>query len=263
MHGPGKQDGDDPDARDGRGFEAGEVVLRAEGTSGVLRTGGEGRVLRHGQDDGELRLSLGTLPGGGETEAAWSEFHVRLRAFVSRRVRDRADAEDIVQKVFMEMHRSLPTLRAADRLGAWLYRTARNAIVDHYRAPARRREVPAGDTRDLEVPRMLPSPDDDGEADTTAIAECLTPMVERLPAPYRRAIQRVELRGVTQRAAAESEGISLSGMKARVQRARRQLKASLLECCAVAVDARGGVVGCNAHRPVDAHCGCPPGGRGR
>lgn len=100
-------------------------------------------MLRDGQD-GDLRLPLDAVAGsdsGGETEVAWREFHLRLRAFVSRRVKHRADADDIVQKVFMEMHRSLATLRTRDRLGPWLYRTARNAVVDHYRTPAHRREL--------------------------------------------------------------------------------------------------------------------------
>lgn len=217
-------------------------------------------MLRDGQDDGDLRLSLDAVASGdpgGETEVAWREFHLRLRAFVSRRVKHRADAEDIVQKVFMEMHRSLPTLRTRDGLGAWLYRTARNAVVDHYRTPARRREMPSGDTRDLEVSRPLTaSMDDDEVADKASAADCLTPMIQRLPDAYRRAIELVELRGVTQRAAAESEGISESGMKTRVQRARRQLKASLLQCCQIALDARRGVLSCETHRSVNNPCGC-------
>lgn len=78
-------------------------------------------------------------------------------------MKQRADAEDIVQKVFMEVHRSLPTLRTPDRLGPWLYRTARNAVVDHYRTPARHREVPSGDASDLDVrhPSLASTDDDD------------------------------------------------------------------------------------------------------
>jgi RNA polymerase sigma-70 factor, ECF subfamily len=224
----------------------------------VLRTSAEDRVLRDDPDGDGLRLPVagGAAGGpGGETEAAWKEFHLRLRAFVTRRVGQRADAEDIVQKVFLEMHRSLPTLRTRDRLGAWLHRTARNAIADHYRTPARRREVPSGDTSDLDVrhPSRALMPDDDVRAVASAAA-CLGPMVQRLPEAYRRAIELVELRGVTQRVAAESEGVSLSGMKTRVQRARRLLKASLLQCCRVALDARGGMLSCETHRGATRAC---------
>ena len=189
-----------------------------------------------------LRLPLDAMEA---SEAAFREFHGRLRAFVVRRVGDPAAAEDIVQQVFLRLHRSLDTVRATDGLGGWLYRTARNAIADHHRAPARRRELPTGDGLDLDE---LPGPeadDDDGAA--ACAASCLRPLVERLPEPYRRAIELVELEGRTQRAAAEQEGISLPGMKARVQRGRRRLKALLLARCRLAVDARGGVVGCEAN----------------
>jgi RNA polymerase sigma-70 factor, ECF subfamily len=214
-------------------------------------------VLRDVPGD-DLRLSLAG-GAGGETEAVWKEFHLRLRAFVTRRVGQRADAEDIVQKVFLAMHRSLPSLRTRDGLGAWLHRTARNAIADHYRTPARRREVPSGDLSDLDVrhPAPTPMPDDDGGAEAFAAA-CLGPMVQRLPDDYRRAIELVELRGLTQRAAAESENLSVSGMKTRVQRARRLLKASLLQCCLVALDGRGGMLSCETRRAGKRACDPDP-----
>jgi predicted DNA-binding protein (UPF0251 family) len=59
---------------------------------------------------------------------------------------------------------------------------------------------------------------------------------------------------MTQRAAAERAGISLTAMKARVQRARRRLKAALLECCQFALDARGGVIGCASRARAGRAC---------
>jgi RNA polymerase sigma-70 factor (ECF subfamily) len=75
----------------------------------------------------------------------------------------------------------------------------------------------------------------------TQIARCLAPMVEELAPEYGEALRLVEIEGLTQRAAAARVGISTSGMKSRVQRARRQLKGVLLECCDVTVDSRGSV----------------------
>jgi RNA polymerase sigma-70 factor (ECF subfamily) len=241
-------------------------MLRTEGANDVLRAGGEGPMLRDSKDGRSLRLPLdGRGQAGPEvtTEAVWREFHLRLLAFVSRRVKHRADAEDIVQRVFMDIHRGLPALRASDRLGAWLHRMARNAVVDHYRAPARRREVPSGDTRELEPshPALAPTVDDES-TDKAFAADCLTPMIQLLPATYRRAVELVELRGLSQRVAAEIEGVSVSGMKTRVQRARRHLKASLQQCCRISLDARGGVSSCDTRAPAARACGCPPiGGR--
>jgi RNA polymerase sigma-70 factor (ECF subfamily) len=187
-----------------------------------------------------------------------------MRSFVSRRVRSDADAEDIVQKVFLQMHRTVASLREADRLDAWLYQVARNAIVDHYRSPARRREVPSGDA--LDMAPLLPAGLASGPPDTSALEQasaCLRPMVDRLPELYRRAITLVELGGRSQVEAARMEGVSVSGMKARVQRGRSRLKDMLLECCAVALGATGGVLDCEPQARKDTDvgmCGAAPPG---
>jgi len=83
------------------------------------------------------------------TEGVWEELRANLRGFVGRRVRQPADVDDIVQRVFLQVHRALPTLRDADRLHAWIYQMTRRAIADYYRAPSHTREVPAGAAVDL------------------------------------------------------------------------------------------------------------------
>ena len=213
----------------------------------MLRGGGEGGVLRPDPAGVELRLPL-------ETETVWHEFHLRLRAYVMRRVRGAAEADDIVQKVFLEIHRGLPGLRRRERVGAWLFRAAHNAVVDHYRAPARRREVTSGGILDLETAVAGASLPVDEDAEATIAAHCLRPIVEKLPATDRDAIDRIELQGMTQRQAAELAGISLTAMKARVQRARRRLKTALLECCQLVLDARGGVIDCASRASSGRAC---------
>jgi RNA polymerase sigma-70 factor (ECF subfamily) len=80
-------------------------------------------------------------------------------------------------------------------------------------------------------------------------------MVERLPQPYREAVELAEFEGLTQRALADRLGISLSGAKSRVQRAREQLRTMLLDCCRIETDARGGVVDCQRTERSDGYCG--------
>jgi RNA polymerase sigma-70 factor, ECF subfamily len=196
------------------------------------------------------------LPVSGDDAVAadaWQAFHARVLGFVARRVAVEADAEDIVQKVFLQLHRNLPGLRSSERLGPWLYQAARNAIADHYRAPARRREVASGGAAEIEPlvsARVEPDVDDAVDA-----AACLRPLIARLAEPDRRAIEKVELEGLSQRDAAAALGQSLTGMKSRVQRARRKLKSALLECCRIALDGRGGVIGCE-QRPADGARPC-------
>jgi RNA polymerase sigma-70 factor (ECF subfamily) len=52
------------------------------------------------------------MPGVSlSTEAVWMELHAGIRGFVARRVRQQADVDDVVQRVFLQVHRALPTLR--------------------------------------------------------------------------------------------------------------------------------------------------------
>jgi RNA polymerase sigma-70 factor (ECF subfamily) len=77
-------------------------------------------------------------------------------------------------------------------------------------------------------------------------------MIERLAKEYEEALALVELEGLPQHAAAEQLGLSLSGMKSRIQRGRKQLKQMLDDCCIIELDRRHGVIdyevrdgGCN------------------
>jgi RNA polymerase sigma-70 factor (ECF subfamily) len=186
------------------------------------------------------------------TEAVWSELRANIRGFVGRRVRQPADVEDIVQRVFLQVHRALPTLRDTDRLHAWVYQMTRRVIADYYRAPSQTREVPAGGAVDL-APQVAHAADDD--ADGSALQElsaCLKPLINSLGPADQQALQLVEFEGVTQVQAAERLGLSVSGMKSRVQRARLHLRTALDECCRIALDRRGGIMSYEAR---DDQCG--------
>ena len=73
-----------------------------------------------------------------------------IRGLALHLARNAADADDIVQQVFLRLHRGLPTLHDDERVYAWIFRTARNAIADYYRAAGPRREVASGDLSDLD-----------------------------------------------------------------------------------------------------------------
>lgn len=163
---------------------------------------------------------------------AWSEVAAKLRPFVAKRV-GAADTDDVLQDVLVRMHRGLGGLADDQRFTAWMYMVARSAIAEYGRTRARH---PIAESREL-----VAEPCDDDRAAATALAGCLTAFVARLPSPYREAITLVELEGMTIRDAAAMSGISLSGMKSRVQRGRAQLRDLLDDCCAIALDVRGKV----------------------
>jgi RNA polymerase sigma-70 factor (ECF subfamily) len=183
-----------------------------------------------------------------EAPAPWEDVAARLRPFIARRVSP-SDIDDVLQDVFLRMQRGLPALRDEERFTSWLFQIARSSVAEHARARARHPLTPGPgeDDRPAEPPEA-----DDREA-ASSLAACVSVFVARLPSPYREAVTMVELEGLTAREAAERAGISISGMKSRVQRGRAQLRRLFDECCEIALDARGKVTDV-APRPRP--CGC-------
>lgn len=183
------------------------------------------------------------LPGGQDVidasaRGAWRDLEAKLRPFIARRVHADADVDDVVQDVFLRMQRGLAELRDDDRFGPWVYQVARSAVADHHRRAARHPLV------DGDGAEVAPEQEDDDASVEQELASYLAPFVAMLPSPYREALTLTELEGVTQKQAAEMLGISLSGMKSRVQRGRAHLRTALEECCHIALDARGRVMAC-------------------
>lgn len=187
-----------------------------------------------------------SVTNGSDTQAIWLEFGDRLRAFIARRTPSEADAEDILQEVFLRIHQHAASVNRADRLTSWLFQVTRNAIADYYRSPTRREQPEAGvgesalEIADRAAPE--PIPDLDSDLARQELSNCLRPLVERLSPPYREAVALVDLGGASQADAAARLGLSVSGMKSRVQRGRRALREILIECCPVQLDAGGRVV---------------------
>ncbi len=194
--------------------------------------------------------------------ALWQVFHDRLYRFIQQRVKNPADADDILQDVFLRIHHRLSTVRDRDRLVSWIFQIARHAVIDHYRSSSKWWDVAT--EREIE---LAANPWVDEEADATLnqeLATCLQPMLQALPSTYQEALRLVELEGMTQKAAAERLGLSLSGAKSRVQRGRQQLKAMLLQCCEIERDRLGNVLdyqlkqgaGCGSQEPEKSRCSC-------
>src|SRR6202162_5192902 len=66
----------------------------------------------------------------------------RLFQFIRKRVDDEGDAEDILQDVFYELTEAYRLMKPIEQVGAWLYRVARNRIIDRFRKKKPAAEVP-------------------------------------------------------------------------------------------------------------------------
>jgi RNA polymerase sigma-70 factor (ECF subfamily) len=209
-----------------------------------------------------MDMNAGGIGMEAHAQEIWQQIHNGLRAFIAKRVANEAEADDIVQDVWLKMQRGLNGLKDRRRLISWIYQIARHAIIDHYRAPGRQREMPAGLAADLEAYQSSSSrqraSEDSGQL-RMELAGCLRPMINRLSGEYRQAVVLVDLEGLTQQAAAVQLGLSLSGMKSRVQRGRRQLKGMLEVCCTIELDRRRGVTDYDVRNQKTNSCRDLPG----
>ncbi len=193
-------------------------------------------------------LRAGVLRSGGSVvidpaaRGAWKELDAELRPFGARRVRAEVDVDDVVQEVFLRLQRGLAGLRDDQRFGPWVYQIARNAIADHRRSAARHPVKDPDATEEAAAPGEAEA-DDDGRVEKM-LSAYVAPFVAMLPSPYREALTLTELEGLTQKDAAAMLGISVSGMKSRVQRGRKMLRKVFEDCCHIALDARGRTIGC-------------------
>jgi RNA polymerase sigma-70 factor (ECF subfamily) len=174
-----------------------------------------------------------------------------LKPYVARRA-PTAEVDDIIQDILVKMQLGLDGLRDGERFGGWVYRIAEHVLIDAARARSKQPVGAAEVIPDLSVP----SDERSIEELQVALGECIALFVARLPSPYREAITLTELEGLTQREAAEMLGISLSGMKSRVQRGRDKIREMFDDCCQVTVDCRGRVVECQARDASEVPADC-------
>jgi RNA polymerase sigma-70 factor (ECF subfamily) len=169
-----------------------------------------------------------------------TRIHTELRGFVYRKVKDHAVADDIVQDVFLKVHARANQLKDPSRISSWIYQITRNTVSDYYR----------------EQSKTLNPVDLNWESDTQdfneCVAYCLNELVNTLPDKYRQALELTEHDNLSQLELADRLGISYSGAKSRVQRARIMLKEKLESLYHIRTDVYGNVTECENRIP----CGC-------
>ena len=158
----------------------------------------------------------------------------RLRQFIRARVPDISDAEDILQEVFYELIAAYRLMRPVEQVGAWLFRVARNRIVDLFRS--KRPAVLGNDSmlipEDGEAYRwedLLPSPDAGPEAAYTrsVLLEQLDAALEDLPEEQRDVFVAHEIEGRSFKELSGETGVSVNTLLSRKRYAVLQLRRRL------------------------------------
>ncbi|HDR9483413.1 TPA: sigma-70 family RNA polymerase sigma factor [Burkholderia aenigmatica] len=158
----------------------------------------------------------------------------RLVSFIRRRIRDPDDAEDVLQDVFHEFVQAYRLPAPIEQASAWLFRAARNRIVDRFR---KKKEQPLADLFDAEddandeyrLDLALPAHDAGPEAlyARTLLLKALQDALDELPANQREVFIAHELEGRSFKEMAAQSGIALNTLLARKRYAVLHLRARL------------------------------------
>jgi RNA polymerase sigma factor (sigma-70 family) len=143
----------------------------------------------------------------------------RLRDFIRRRVADPRDAEDILQDVFYKLVEANRLLMPIDHLTGWLFRVARNRIIDLFRTAK-----PEDELEDL-----LPSPDDGPEElyARHVLLEALAAAMDELPKEQREVFVAHELEGRRFKEISAATGVSVNTLLSRKRYAVLHLRERL------------------------------------
>jgi RNA polymerase sigma factor (sigma-70 family) len=149
----------------------------------------------------------------------------RLWRFIRRRVADPRDAEDILQDVFSKLVEANRLLMPIDHLTGWLFRVARNRIIDLFR---RKASAPVDDDL-LPLEDLLPSPDAGPDAvyAHNVLVDELALAIEELPEEQRAVFVAHELEGESFSEIAARTGVNLNTLLSRKHYAVRRLRQRL------------------------------------
>jgi RNA polymerase sigma factor (sigma-70 family) len=145
----------------------------------------------------------------------------RLRNFIRKQVADEGDAEDIFQEVFYELVEAYRLMKPVEQAGAWLYRVARNRIIDRFR---KKKPVTFADTATVSeegeallLEDLLPSPDAGPEAAyaRSVLLQEVEDAIEELPAEQREVFVGHEIEGYSFKELSARTGVSVNTLLSR------------------------------------------------
>jgi RNA polymerase sigma-70 factor (ECF subfamily) len=168
-------------------------------------------------------------------EEIWAIYGPKIKSYIIKHVPDKYEAEDILQEVAIRIQKNANKIKNITNVEAWLYRIAYNLIVDYYRGA--NKYLLIEDINEISVPAIPEYWNYNKET-----VECLLKLVEYLPEKYKEAIIESDYKGEKQSILGQKWGLSYSGSKTRIQRARKKLKAVLLSCCDVKSDNAGNII---------------------
>jgi RNA polymerase sigma factor (sigma-70 family) len=159
-------------------------------------------------------------------------------AYVTRRVGDRALAEDLLQDAFAKTLARPEQVPDGEALVPWFYRTLRNAAIDRFRRQGAADRALNVFARELETAETV------SDETRSQVCQCISRLATTLKPDYAEALQAIDVEGLPVKAYAERKGLTAGNAAVRVFRAREALKRRVVESCGI----------CAEHGCLDCSC---------
>ena len=156
----------------------------------------------------------------------FQEYRQILTRYIKNRVKDPVDSEELLSEVMMKIYTHCEKIEGVRNTQAWLLTIARNTVVDYFRDRKKRLVVPFD--MDLSI--------EENEEFIHDLEACVPSLIKKIPAKYAEPLADYELRGIPQKSLAARYNLSESGLKSRVQRGRKMLRALFTEYCGHLID---------------------------
>lgn len=141
-------------------------------------------------------------------------------------VKNKEDAEDISQEVFIKAWNSIGSFRADSSFATWLHRIAKNAALDFIRKRSKRKEIAdEPDSALAAIPSNEPSPEEQIISKET-VGE-IEKIIDTLPEEQRLSLIYRDLMGITYLEIADITGVTVGTVKSRISRARETVKTAI------------------------------------
>lgn len=169
------------------------------------------------------------LDGDGMSgfEELYLEHRRRVYSICLRMVANVAEAEDLTQEIFIQLHRKLGSFRGEAAFTTWLHRLAVNHVLMYFRRRSTRRRQPA----------VVVEIGDDDVVDPSTLSPRLVPIIDRialdeaigqLPPGYRAVFVVCDIEGYNHEEAAKLLGCNVGTTKSQLHKARMRLRQLLI-----------------------------------
>ena len=155
-----------------------------------------------------------------------SRVHARVRGWAERFTGDADEADDVAQKVLIGLERRVRHFDGASRFSTWLFAVTRNVALSERRRAERRARLIAARPRDVELVEAI---DDRIDPDAVVLARLALSYVDTLPRQQRKIFELADIRGLAPAEIARRLGMEQATVRAHLFRARRAIRARLLD----------------------------------